>query len=270
MGGLWLASIGLKPIDEMIARLDAALRAQRQFMADASHELRTPVSVVRTAADVTLGRDRRTEAEYREALEIVAAQGRQLGHLVDDLIVLARADAGGCPLRPVDLYLDELVDECRRGVDLLAAARGVTVRTRAAGEIPIRGDEDLLRRMITNLLQNAVQHTPESGAVTVEAGAADGLATIRVSDAGAGIAQADRERIFDRFVQLDPARRAQGTGLGLPIARWIAEAHGGTLTLAESGPRGSTFAVALPTDVDGRLSTVHRREGTADVLTVGR
>ena len=153
----------LPAFNGLVARLRAALQTQRQFMADASHELRTPVSVVRAAADVTLSREHRDEAEYREALAIVGGQARRLGRLVDDMLVLARADAGGYPLRPVDLYLDEVVAECRRAVDVLAAERGVTIRAAGAAEIPFRGDEDLLRRLVLNVLQNAVQHTPPGG-----------------------------------------------------------------------------------------------------------
>jgi heavy metal sensor kinase len=279
-GGLWLATVGLRPLTEMasqaaelpltgsedlggedrtdeigqlarafnglLARLRAALRTQRQFMADASHELRTPVSVIRTAADIALSRERRSEAEYRETLTIITSEGERLSRLVADMLVLARADAGGYPLRPVDLYLDEIVAECRRAVDVLAVKRGVSVRVGRAPEIPFRGDEDLLRQLILNVLQNAVQHTPAGGVVSIDVGRDDGRISIRVADGGTGIALADRERIFDRFVQLDAARRGAGTGLGLPIARWIAEAHAGTLVLEESGPGGSRFCVSLP------------------------
>lgn len=279
-GGLWLASIGLRPITEMarrasriplsgledlgpsdrtdelgqlasafnglVARLRAALQTQRQFMADASHELRTPVSVVRATSEVMLSRPHRDEPEYREALGIVGGQARRLGHLVEDMLVLARADAGGYPLCPVDLYLDEVVAECRRAVDVLATERGVTIRSAGAGEIPFRGDEDLLRRLVLNVLQNAVQHTPEGGSVGVELQHDADAVRIRVSDGGPGIPAADQSRIFDRFVQLDAARRGVGAGLGLPIARWIAEAHGGTLVLEKTGTIGSTFCVSLP------------------------
>jgi signal transduction histidine kinase len=252
VGGLWLASVGLRPINEMIARLGAALRTQRQFMADASHELRTPVSVVRTATDVMLSREHRDESEYREALAIVGGQAGQLSRLVDDMLMLARADAGGLSLRPVDLYLDEVIEECRRTVDVLATERGVRIRGGSLQEIPFRGDEGLLRQLVTNVLQNAVQHTPSGGAVDVEAVEQAGSAIIRVTDSGPGIAAADQRRIFDRFVQLDPARRAQGSGLGLPIARWIAEAHGGTLVLERSGPGATTFCATLPSAAPSR------------------
>jgi signal transduction histidine kinase len=279
-GGFWLASVGLRPIAEMarqaagisltgtedlgradrtdelgqfarafnslVHRLRAALQTERQFMADASHELRTPVSVVRSVADVTLSRDHRSEVEYREALTIVGDQSRRLGRLVDDMLVLARADAGGYPLRPVDLYLDEVVADCCRAVDVLAAERGVTIRPDASPETPFRGDEDLLRQLVLNVLQNAVQHTPSGGSVAVRMCQDSGAVKIRIADTGTGIPSADQTRIFDRFVQLDPARRGRGAGLGLPIARWIAEAHSGTLVLESSGPDGTMFCLTLP------------------------
>ena len=247
-GGLYLASIGLRPITD-------ALRLQRQFMADASHELRTPVSIVRVSADVALSRDHRGEGEYREALAIVGGQAQRLSRLVDDMLVLARADAGGYPLRSVELYFDELVAECRRAVEVLATERGVTIRSVDAVEVPMRGDEDLLRRLVLNILQNAVQHSPPGGDVEVELAGEHGRARLRISDHGPGIPAADQTRIFDRFVQLDASRRGQGTGLGLPIARWIAEAHRGTLVLEASGPAGTTFAVVLPANLPEQSSS---------------
>lgn len=279
MIGWWLASIGLRPITDMadraaripltgledlgqtnrtdelgrladtfnalVARLRSALVTQRQFMADASHELRTPVSVVSTAAEVLLSREHRDESEYREALAIVGGQARRLGHLVEDMLVLARADAGGYPLRPVALYLDELVTDSRRGLDVLALEQGVTIRADQLPETPFEGDEELLRRLVVNLLQNAVQHTPRDGEVVVTIERTSQRIDLRVADGGPGIPDADRERIFDRFVQLDQARRAQGTGLGLPIARWIAQVHNGTLVLKSSGPSGSVFVASF-------------------------
>jgi two-component system, OmpR family, sensor kinase len=281
-GGWWLASIGLRPITDMarraeslapvgmedfgesdrtdelgqfarafnglVARLRQALQTQRRFMADASHELRTPVSIIQTTADVTLARDSRGEDDYREALGTVGAEARRLGRLVDDMLVLARADAGGYPLRRVNLYLNELVADCRRTVDVLARKRGITIRASANGDVPFRGDEDLLRRMLVNLLQNAVMHTRDGSAVVVDVSPNGRTVYIRVTDEGEGIGEADRARIFDRFVQLDAARHNAGAGLGLPIARWIAEAHGGSLELEESGRTGSTFRIVLPMD----------------------
>jgi signal transduction histidine kinase len=215
-------------------------------MADASHELRTPVSVIRSAADVTLARDTRDESEYREALTIVGGESRRVGRLVEDMLVLARADAGGYPLQRVTLYLDELVADCRRTLDVLAQERHVTVRCPPLPEIPFVGDEDLLRRMLLNVVQNAVQHSPAGSSVSIDVSSEGPAVTIDVKDEGGGIPRADWGRVFDRFVQLDPARRGAGAGLGLPIARWIANAHGGSLELEASGTGGSSFRVVLP------------------------
>jgi len=240
-GGWWMASSG-----PVVRQLRGALLGQRRFMADASHELRTPVSVIRTATDVALSREHRSAEEYRDTVAIVATEARRLSGLVDDMLVLARADAGGYPLHPVHLYLNDLVEECRRAVDVLARQRSVDVRTTNATDVPLVADENLLRRMLLNVVQNAVAHTRPGGVVRVEVTVSGRLAVVRIRDEGGGIPEPDRRRIFDRFVQLDAARHNAGAGLGLPIARWIAEAHGGRLELEESGSTGSTFLIGLP------------------------
>jgi signal transduction histidine kinase len=120
------------------------------------------------------------------------------------------------------------------------------VTSTGASDVPIRGDDELLRRLLVNLLQNAVQHTPAGGLVSVDVSVDAVQVFIRVNDSGHGIADEDRERIFDRFVQLDPSRRSEGAGLGLTIARWIADAHGGSVTVERSTHRGTTFCVVLP------------------------
>ncbi len=279
-GSLWLATAGLRPLralarqttgitasgtetlahdnwpeelgefasafNTLLERLRESLRSQQQFMADASHELRTPVSVVRSVADVTLQQDERPEAEYREALGMVREQTQRLTRLVDSMLVLARADAGGYPLRPADLYLNELVADCCNSLRPVAAGRKIRIDVELAEDLPFRGDEDLLRQLVLNVVQNAIQHTPAGGRVVVGISSDEGRVTVAVRDAGPGIAPADRNRIFERFVRLDAARGSGGAGLGLPIARWIAQAHGGTVELRESGPSGSLFVAVLP------------------------
>jgi signal transduction histidine kinase len=225
-------------------------------MADASHELRTPVSAARTAADVTLSQAHRDEDEYRDALAIVLAQTRRLGRLVDDMFVLARADAAGYPLLLRTCFIDEVLEECAGAARVLASATGVRLETSLQNHVVAQADGALVRQLAMNLLENAVKHTPEGGRVRLSLRAAGGCAEIAVSDTGGGIPPSERERIFERFVRLDAARsNTDGAGLGLPIARWIAESHQGTVTLDESGPSGSTFVARLPLTRPNPVST---------------
>jgi heavy metal sensor kinase len=231
--------------NRVLDRLGTALETQRRFMADASHELRTPVSIMRTAADVTLSQPARDEPEYREALAAVSQQSARLARLVDDMLVLARADAGGYPVVRADVDLDAIVDGCVRELAPRAAAKQITVTARVE-PVSVVADETLLRRMVGNLLTNALAYTPAGGAVDVAMVQRRGAVSIQVSDTGPGIPPADRERVFERFVRLDPARGEGGAGLGLAIARWIAEAHGGQVELLSSGASGSVFAATIP------------------------
>lgn len=236
-----------RAFNRLLDRLSGVLRLQRQFMADASHELRTPVSVIQTAAEVTLQRETRESWEYRDALAIISEQSVRLTRMVEDMLVLARADAGAYPLTPRLLYVDEIVAECVRAVSVIATTREVTLVTHLQPDVSLVGDDGLLRRLTMNLLDNAVQYTPPGGTVTVTLTADAMFATITFSDTGPGIAVADRERVFERFVRLDPARSEKsGAGLGLPIARWIAEEHGGTLTVEQNGGSGCQFVAQLP------------------------
>jgi heavy metal sensor kinase len=233
--------------NQLLARLRTALCTQRQFMADASHELRTPISVARTAAEVTLHHTGRDESDYRDALQIVGEQTGRLGRMVDDMLTLATADAGGYPVRRSPLYLDEVFADCMRSLGVIATARGVRLDVRADADVLTDADDGLIRQLFTNLIENALKHTPEGGRVIASLTAADAAATLTVSDTGPGIPEADRERIFERFVRLDPARDSgAGAGLGLPIARWIAEAHGGALAVRASATGGCEFVAVLP------------------------
>ena len=236
-----------RAFNRLLDRLGAVLRLQRQFMADASHELRTPVSVIQTAAEVTLDRETRESWEYRDALAIISEQSVRLTRMVEDMLVLARADAGGFPLIRRPLYLDDIVAECVRAVSVIATTKGVALVTRLQSDVSMTGDDGLVRRLTMNLLDNAVQYTPVGGTVTVTVTSDASVAEIDVSDTGPGIPVADRERVFERFVRLDLARSAtSGAGLGLPIARWIAEEHGGTLMVEGNDGQGCRFVARLP------------------------
>ena len=239
-----LAHVG-ESFNRVLDRLENTLQQQRQFMADASHELRTPVSTIRTAIDVTLSRPVREAAEYRDALETMAQQTARLARLVDDMLVLARVDAGGYRAVFADVDLGDLAADCARDLMVLAEARHLRLAAHVPRGTFIRGDDDLLRRLLVNLLSNAIANTPEHGAITVSSALDGAFCTLHVTDSGSGIPAEEHERIFGRFVRLTPAREAGGSGLGLAIARWIAEVHGGTLRVAASGPQGTTFTARL-------------------------
>jgi heavy metal sensor kinase len=241
----------------LIDRMAAAFEQQRRFMSDASHELRTPVAIMRGEADVALSRDDRAAEEYRDALRIVRGEGRRLSGIVNDLFLLARADAGQQPLRTADLYLDDLLADCARAMRSLAAQRGVDLRLEPpaphASDYALRADEDLLRRLFLNLLDNAIKYSGPAASVRVSLASHDGRYRVTVADTGPGIPADARAHVFERFYRAEAARsRASGSetgggaGLGLSIARWIAEAHGGSLALEASSGAGSTFAVTMP------------------------
>jgi heavy metal sensor kinase len=235
--------------NELLGRLEASLGQQRQFMADASHELRTPVTVTRTAAAVALQQEHRDEADYRDALSIVEQQAARLSRVVDDMFTLARADAGSYPMRIMPMYLDEVIDEVVRSSRVVAAVKNVAVEAAVVPSAAFTGDEELIRRMIVNLVDNAVGHTPGGSSVRVELDETDSGYALAVKDQGPGIPAEIREQIFERFFRGDVSRRwngRDGAGLGLALARWIARAHGGDVVLARSSPSGSTFVISLP------------------------
>ena len=233
--------------NELLARLDQSFESMRRLVADASHELRTPLSVIRGEADVALAKERGA-AEYRESLAIILDESRRLCRLVDDLLNLARADAGHVKLRIQEFYLNELLADCCRSVGPLAASRQLAVACQCPDDVPFQGDEELLRRLVLNLLDNAIRFTPPGGKVTVSLDARDSSLRIQVADTGIGISEDSVPHVFDRFYRADKARSRHegGFGLGLSIVKWIAEAHGGTVELTSQAGAGSTFAVALP------------------------
>jgi two-component system OmpR family sensor kinase len=238
--------------NDLLARLSAAFSQQRQFMADASHELRTPLSVMRTAAQVTLEKTQRGESEYRDALGIIEQQTQRLSSLVEDMFILARADSAGIVADTAELYLDEVVSEAARAAAVLATRKGVKLKIGSLTEAPYRGDERLLRQMLMNLLDNAIKYTPSGGTVSVALDKYETEYRITIADTGVGISAEAQPRIFERFFRGDQSRSRSdasdegGAGLGLPIARWVAEAHQGRLKLRTSDPSGSTFVVFLP------------------------
>jgi heavy metal sensor kinase len=240
--------------NELLSRLSAAFSQQRQFMADASHELRTPVSVIRTATSVALDREHREESEYRSMLSTIDGQARRLAKIVEDLFRLARADSGRYVLNRHDFYLDELLSETAHAATLLAASKDITIEMPDCPELPYHGDEDMLRQMISNLLDNAIKYTPPGGRIRLGLKALDHDYVISITDSGPGIPAEAQPHIFERFFRADKSRSSEenngnsGAGLGLSIARWAAEVHRGSLNLRHSDERGSVFVAVLPKD----------------------
>jgi two-component system, OmpR family, sensor kinase len=242
-----------RSFNDLLNRLSESFDRQRRFMADASHELRTPVAILRGESEVALSQQARSPEEYRESLDVMHHEAERLTRIVEDLFTLTRADAGQYPLQPSDFYLDELVAECVHSARTLAQAKKISLTFEGAPESPIHADESLVRRMLMNLLDNAIKYTPDFGRVTVSCQRNGREYAVNIADTGCGIPAEMRPRIFERFFRADKARShaendGGGAGLGLAISRWIAEAHHGRLELTRSDSTGSTFSAYLPAD----------------------
>ena len=234
-------------LNRTLQRIESAVARITQFTADASHELRTPVALIRTRAEVTLAKPRGPE-HYRDALKEVLAESERTTALIDNLMTLARADTGSEMLKFDRTNISEIAGEvCTQAQTLSEAKQIHWSATISDAAIWVRGDANALRRLLLILIDNAVKYTPPAGAVrlTVQRNATH--AEIRVSDTGIGISESELPHIFDRFYRADKARSRElgGTGLGLSIGRWIASAHGGEVKV-ESSTNGSVFLVLLP------------------------
>ncbi len=233
--------------NSLLARVNRSFESLREFTADASHELRTPLAIIRGEADVALSQPR-TPREYQETLNIMRDEAKRLSRIVDDMLSLARADAGEHKLLYTEIYLNDLVEECCRAVQTLAASKNIAVRFTPDEDIEFSGDEDLLRRMILNLLDNAIKYTPYGGTVRIELTDETEQIQLRVSDNGIGIPTDATAYVFDRFYRVDKTRTRSegGSGLGLPIVKWVAETHHGKVRLESNPGLGSEFIVTLP------------------------
>lgn len=233
--------------NELLARIEGSFDGMRRFTADASHELRTPLAIIRGEADVALSQEREPD-EYRETLAIIQDESRRLSGIVEDMLALARADAGQRRLKLEEFYFNDLIEECVRSARALALNKNITLNFEPSDDIAFHGDEDLLRRMILNLLDNAIKYTPAGGLVSIRLWREGHQMKLRVVDTGIGIPAEAAARVFERFYRVDKARsRAEGgSGLGLPIVKWIAEAHHGSVSLESEPERGSRFTITLP------------------------
>jgi heavy metal sensor kinase len=235
-------------LNGMLERLEAAFKKITQFTADASHELRTPVAVMRTRAELSL-RKARSADEYRDVIAEVLIELEKTSALIEQLMFLARADSGAETLRFVPTNVTEVLREaCHQG-SALAEVKQVAFQEQISGDsMWIQGDASSLRRLFLILIDNAVKYTPMNGHVEVSLQRNDGYAVAEVRDTGIGIAEADLPNVFERFYRADKARSREsgGVGLGLSIGRWITEVHAGTIEVHSSPGRGSIFQIRLP------------------------
>jgi signal transduction histidine kinase len=267
-----------RTLNEMLARLEAAFAEVRRFSADASHELRTPLTVLRGEIEVALRHPRSSE-EYRQLLERLLESVESMARMVDDLLLLSRADAGALRLATEPVELDRLVEDVAKEGEILGRAKQVRVRIQALEPLVVTGDGARLTQVVRNLVDNAVKYTQAGGEVSLALRAGSGdrgresgkseepagtpgahsladplrpargpFAEIAVRDTGIGIPAEALPRIFDRFYRTDPARSRDsgGAGLGLCIAKTIAEAHGGRIEVESAPGAGSTFRLRLP------------------------
>jgi heavy metal sensor kinase len=235
-------------LNEMLESLDHTFARQRRFVADASHELRTPVAVIRSTTDVAL-LHATTQQEYISVLSNVNSEAERLSKLINDLLALARGDEGQTKFESEPVKLDQLVDIVAANAEPLAADHGITIQRGILEPVTILADEARLIQMVMNLVDNAILYTNRGGTVTVSVAWKQEQASIRIQDTGVGIPPEHVPHIFERFYRVDPARtRTEGgsSGLGLAIVEWIVRAHKGAIVVDSVPGKGTTFTVNLP------------------------
>jgi heavy metal sensor kinase len=254
-------------LNEMLARIESAFLRVNQFTADASHELRTPISLIRTEAEIALRKMRGNE-EYREALRHILLEAERTSSLVEELLSLARSDSGreSLHLAPLDLRpaVAETANEWRQMVE----SRNLQFTQAIVDcQFPVLADRKAVQRLLAILLDNAVKYTAPPGAIELRLQEQNGNAIISVCDSGIGIAKEDQERIFERFYRVDKARSRElgGAGIGLAIADWIVQQHRGSIAVHSSIGSGSTFVVELPMQPGSAVLDVSQTKGFADM-----
>jgi signal transduction histidine kinase len=251
-GGVALAALvlvaagGFILVRKSTAPIERSVLFIRRFMADAAHELRTPITVLRTHAEVALQQPR-DAANYVSSLRGIEAEARRLGGIVESLLVLARADSGERQIEHERFFLDDVAIDAAAAAQLVGRQKGVVVTVEEFEEAPIVGDPALVRQLLMILLDNAMKFTDAGGEVRVRVSMPQGVPTFVVEDTGIGITPEDLPRVFQRFFRGDTARgRTEGAGLGLSIASWIAREHGAEISMTSQPGTGTRVAIRFP------------------------
>jgi heavy metal sensor kinase len=234
-------------LNAMIGRLEKAFQRQKQFTSDASHELRAPLAVIEAESTLALQKER-PSSDYQRSLEIISQESKQMSSLVDQLLTLARADAGKEQWNFTEVNLGKLITNLSTDIDILCQEKGLSFQLGQPQDLVVKGDEARLRELFMNLLDNAIRYTPAPGTVSVSLRREGQMAVVAITDTGIGIPAEDIPFIFERFYRVDKSRsRAEGgSGLGLAICKHIVEAHGGKIEAESQVGVGSTFSVRLP------------------------
>ena len=250
-----VAAGGFILVRKSTAPIERSIEFMRRFMADAAHELRTPITILRSRAEVALQHPRE-EATYVEALRGVEAEARRLGGIVDSLLVLARADAGERQIEKQPLFLDDIAIDAAAAAGVVAKQKSVEVSVDEFEEAPVDGDPTLIRQLMMIVLDNAVKFTDAGGQVHIRVSMVDGSPTFVVEDTGIGIKPEELKLVFQRFFRGETARsRTDGAGLGLSIASWIAQEHGADISITSELGKGTKVAVVFPRRIATEVSS---------------
>lgn len=243
---LLVAAGGFLLVRKSTAPIERSIINMRRFMADAAHELRTPITILRTRAEVALQQPREV-TNYVSALHGIEAEARRLGGIVDSLLVLARADAGERLIEKERIFLDDIAIDAAGAAQVVARQKDIEITVDKFEEAPIEGDSTLIRQLVMIVLDNAVKFTDPGGQVHVSVSMQEGTPTFSVDDTGIGIKQDELSRVFQRFFRGETARsRTEGAGLGLSIASWIAREHDATISLKSESGKGTRVVVTFP------------------------
>lgn len=243
----------LKPLaasfNTMLGQLEYSFSKQKQFLSDASHELRTPTSIIRSYCDVTLARDRQS-GDYKEAMRKISDTVNRMCDIINRILVVSRIDSKAIQFTPDRIDLMDIMKDVLKLIESAAAGKGVSIKV-GGSSVMMKGDREGITEVLTNIVENAIKYNKSGGEVDVNVGEQGGMAVVTVSDTGIGIPESEKNKIFDRFYRVDASRSVTvGSGLGLSIVRSIVEAHGGDIHVDSVVGTGSTFVIRLPRNID--------------------